>query len=69
MNERRTCNEDHPRIRGKNKVPRKNLNSIVGSPPHTREEYITISNTTITQGITPAYAGRINIAKDRWKTN
>ena len=53
--------EDHPRIRGKNLIFLLVINMQEGSPPHTREEWCDKEIIWRLLGITPAYAGRINI--------
>ena len=54
---------DHPRIRGKNISIACRLNATPGSPPHTREECRRNPVNAAKAGITPAYAGRIQIIK------
>ena len=52
------CNQDHPRIRGKDYIAKFRLYTILGSPPHTRERLnLSIRNMNAV-GITPAYAGK-----------
>ena len=50
---------DHPRIRGENLARHEACAPIVGSPPHTRGEYVCAIGVNDHFGISPAYAGRI----------
>ena len=54
-----TVGQDHPRIRGTNLVGCSNIDGLLGSPPHTRDKYITKLFLLFSIGITPAYAGQI----------
>ena len=54
-----TATKDHPRIRGTNLNTALIAFSYLGSPPHTRDKFVTISQNELHSGITPAYAGQI----------
>ena len=49
----------HPRIRGEDKDLRRRLRRAAGSPPHTRGRCKKEITMKVTQGFTPAYAGKI----------
>ena len=55
--------EDHPRIRGKKMKRSKTMDQATGSPPHTREKGMPKALQVLTQGITPAYAGKRSMAR------
>ena len=50
--------EDHPRIRGKDRSFQTAFALRQGSPPHTRERLRLGCNRKLNLGITPAYAGK-----------
>ena len=50
---------DHPRIRGTNADDAKEMNSRLGSSPHTRDKYSVISPKWFCLRIIPAYAGQM----------
>ena len=52
---------DHPRIRGENSEQTGQHWVFEGSPPHTRGKWVYPASQTSYQGITPAYAGKINV--------
>ena len=51
--------EDHPRIRGTNKIVRELSWHEVGSSPHTRDKYAKGGEIAGWRRIIPAYAGQI----------
>ena len=52
--------KDHPRIRGENVVLRPEVRRVPGSPPHTRGKSVSPVRREQSDGITPAYAGKIS---------
>ena len=53
--------EDHPRIRGENSLVSPKASRRRGSPPHTRGKLPMKQCHFSAPGITPAYAGKINV--------
>ena len=51
--------EDHPRIRGTNIYPMRKSRMKSGSPPHTRDKWVSGNTKEHKDRITPAYAGQI----------
>ena len=55
---------DHPRIRGTNIYPMRKSRMKSGSPPHTRDKWVSGNTKEHKDRITPAYAGQMNFVID-----
>ena len=56
--------EDHPRMRGEDRLPKQVGRMISGSPPHARGRLMTFSWITRGGRITPACAGKTRLSRD-----